>query len=65
MTELVACRRDGHVLVITMQRESKRNAVDRALADAIDAALDELDDDPDLWVGCSPAGRRSSRPAAT
>jgi enoyl-CoA hydratase/carnithine racemase len=34
-----------------MQREAKRNAVDRALADAIDAALNELDDDPDLWAG--------------
>ena len=34
-----------------MQREGKRNAVDRALADAIDGALDQLDDDPDLWAG--------------
>ncbi|MDY7106830.1 MAG: enoyl-CoA hydratase-related protein [Actinomycetota bacterium] len=34
-----------------MRREAKRNAVDRALADAIDAAHNELDDDPDLWAG--------------
>lgn len=49
--ELVATRREGHTLVVAMQRESKRNAVNRALADAIDEALNELDDDPDLWAG--------------
>ncbi len=49
--QLVATRREGHTLVISMQREAKRNAVNRELADAIDAALDELDDDTDLWSG--------------
>ena len=48
---LVETVRDGRVLVISMHREAKRNAVDRALADALDAALNELDDDPELWVG--------------
>ena len=41
----------GRVLVVTMQREAKRNAIDQELADGIGAALDRLDDDPDLWVG--------------
>ena len=41
----------GRVLLVTMQREAKRNAIDQALADGIGAALDRLDDDPDLWVG--------------
>jgi enoyl-CoA hydratase/carnithine racemase len=48
---LVETVRDGRVLIISMHRERKRNAVDRALADALDAALNELDDDPELWVG--------------
>jgi enoyl-CoA hydratase/carnithine racemase len=48
---LVQTHREGHTLVVSMQRASKRNAVNRELADAIDAALDELDDDPDLWAG--------------
>lgn len=39
-----------------MQRETKRNAVDRSLADAISDALDELDDDPDLWCGVITGG---------
>jgi enoyl-CoA hydratase/carnithine racemase len=48
---LVRTRREDHTLVVSMQREAKRNAVNRELADAIDEALDELDDDPDLWAG--------------
>jgi enoyl-CoA hydratase/carnithine racemase len=34
-----------------MARGAKRNAIDRALADELDRALNELDDDPDLWAG--------------
>ncbi len=51
VTGRVSTRREGHVLVISMQREQKRNAVNRALADAIDEALNILDDDADLWAG--------------
>jgi len=56
-TPLVATERDGRVLVITLQREHKRNAVDRALADALDAALNTLDDDPEIFVGVLTGGR--------
>ena len=41
----------GHTLVVRMLREAKRNAVDREMADGIDEAMNELDDDPDLRVG--------------
>lgn len=51
MDELVTTERIDHILVIRMCRENKRNSFDRALADALDAALNELDDDVDLWVG--------------
>ena len=54
--EGVSCDRDGPVLVITMCREHKRNAVDRGLADAIDLALNQLEDDPDLRVGVLTGG---------
>jgi enoyl-CoA hydratase len=47
--DLIGRRRDGRVLIITMRRAEKRNAVDRAMADALDDALNELDDDRDLW----------------
>jgi enoyl-CoA hydratase/carnithine racemase len=49
--ELVTRRRQHHVLVVTMARAAKRNAIDRAMADALDDALNELDDDTDLWAG--------------
>jgi enoyl-CoA hydratase len=43
-------RRDG-VLLITLNRPEARNAVNLALAEGVAAALDELDDDPDLGAG--------------
>jgi enoyl-CoA hydratase/carnithine racemase len=43
--------RNGRVLVVTIRREDKRNAINRELAQGIGTALDELDDDPELWVG--------------
>jgi enoyl-CoA hydratase/carnithine racemase len=54
--QLVGRRREGRVLVITMQRTAKRNAIDRAMADALDDALNELDDDHDLWAGVLTGG---------
>jgi enoyl-CoA hydratase len=43
-------RRDG-VLLITLNRPDARNAVNKALAEGIAAALDELDDTAELQVG--------------
>jgi enoyl-CoA hydratase/carnithine racemase len=51
MNEVVHTEQRGRVLVVSMRREAKRNAVDRVLADAIDGALGRLDDDPGLWAG--------------
>jgi enoyl-CoA hydratase/carnithine racemase len=48
---LVERHRNGRVLVVTMRRAAKRNAIDRAMADALDDALNELDDDDELWAG--------------
>ncbi|WP_043643344.1 enoyl-CoA hydratase-related protein [Nocardioides alkalitolerans] len=41
--------RDG-VLLLTMHRPARRNAVDRALADALSAAFDDFEADPALRV---------------
>lgn len=43
--------RHGRVLVISLDREHKRNAVDQQISDGIEAALDVLENDPDLWAG--------------
>lgn len=41
----------GHVLLITIDRPEKRNAINNEITEAIDQALNELDDNPDLWAG--------------
>ena len=47
----VSIERRDRVLIVRIEREEKRNAVDQEIADGIGAALDQLDDDPELWVG--------------
>jgi enoyl-CoA hydratase/carnithine racemase len=47
----VSTEQQNRVLVVRVEREEKRNAVDQEIADGIGAALNQLDDDPDLWVG--------------
>jgi enoyl-CoA hydratase len=37
--------------VITLNRPEARNAVDRAMALGLEAAVDRLEDDPDVWAG--------------
>lgn len=54
--DLVDTRRAGTVLVITLQRSAKRNAINRAMADALDRALNQLDDEPELQVGVLTGG---------
>jgi enoyl-CoA hydratase/carnithine racemase len=51
MSEVVRSERQGHVLILAIEREAKRNAVNQEIADGIDAGLRRLDDDADLWVG--------------
>lgn len=55
---LVHTQREGGVLVITMQREHKRNAVNRELADALDVAFNLLEDDAELFAGVLSGGNR-------
>jgi enoyl-CoA hydratase/carnithine racemase len=47
----VGTRRIGRVLIVSMERGAKRNAIDRAMADELDGALNQLDDDDQLWAG--------------
>lgn len=51
MSPTVKLDREGHVLVITICRPEMRNAIDRVTSEAIAAAMDELDRDPQLIVG--------------
>jgi enoyl-CoA hydratase len=51
MTEAVSTQADGEVLEITIERPEARNAVNRAVAEGIAAALDRLDGEDGLRVG--------------
>jgi enoyl-CoA hydratase len=44
-------RRDGAVLVISINRPEQKNAMTRAAAELMAGALDELDRDPTLSAG--------------
>ncbi len=55
---LIKTERIGRTLVITMLREDKRNAINQAMTDSLDAVLNELEDDPELWVGVLSGGSR-------
>jgi enoyl-CoA hydratase len=48
--EVLVERRDG-VLVVTINRPEAKNALDRAVAEGLAAAVDELDSSDDLRVG--------------
>jgi hypothetical protein len=47
----VEVRREDRLLIISMRREAKRNAINREMADRLDSALNQLDDDDSLWAG--------------
>ena len=47
----VEVERIGRILVISIQREEKRNALNAEITAAVDAAMNELEDNPDLWCG--------------
>jgi enoyl-CoA hydratase len=48
---IVEYRTEGHVAVITINRPEARNAVNGDVAQGIEAAIDRLEDDVDLWLG--------------
>ncbi len=48
---------DGHVAVITIKRPEARNAVNTAVAQGLEAAIDRLEDDPEAWVGIITGGQ--------
>jgi enoyl-CoA hydratase/carnithine racemase len=47
----VVTERHGRVLIARLERAEKRNAMNGELTRGLDAALSQLDDDPELWVG--------------
>jgi enoyl-CoA hydratase len=52
----VETSRHGHILVVKMTRPAKRNALNAAITAGIDDAMNQLEDDPDLWCGILTGG---------
>lgn len=50
--------RRERVLVVTLRREEKRNALNADITAGLDAAMNELEDDPELWCGVLTGGSR-------
>lgn len=51
MPEAVLYSSSEHIAVITLNRPEARNAVNGTVARALEAAVDRLEDDPDVWLG--------------
>lgn len=52
----VQTSRHGRTLVVRIDREHKRNALNAEVTAGIDRAMNELEDDPDLWSGVLTGG---------
>jgi enoyl-CoA hydratase/carnithine racemase len=55
---VVDVQRRGRIQVVTLQREEKRNALNAEITAGLDAAMNELEDDADLWCGILTGGPR-------
>lgn len=53
---VVEVERRSRVLIVTMRREEKRNALNPAITAGIDAAMNQLEDDPEIWCGILTGG---------
>ena len=63
MSEIVTYEADGRVALITLNRPEARNAVNGDVARGLEAAIDQLEADDDVWVGILAANTEGqSRP---
>ncbi|MFZ9628683.1 MAG: crotonase/enoyl-CoA hydratase family protein [Ilumatobacteraceae bacterium] len=51
MTDFVTYTSKGRIAILTLNRPDARNAVNGDVAAAMEAALDQMESDPDVWVG--------------
>jgi len=56
MSETVRTEVRGRILVIRLDREHKRNAIDPEMAEGIDDALNRLEDEDNLWAAVITGG---------
>jgi enoyl-CoA hydratase len=62
-TDVVTYEARGRIALITLNRPEARNAVNGAVAAALEAAIDRMEDDDEIWVGVLQANTEGqSRP---
>lgn len=54
--DVVDVQVEGHVTVVTITRESKRNAINADVAAGLDAAFNDVEDDPTQWAAILTGG---------
>lgn len=59
VADRVSVERRDRMLIIRMIRHDKRNALDAHMTAALDAALNQLEDDPELWCGVLVGGEQA------
>lgn len=47
----VEYEKHGHLAILTINRPEARNAVNAAVAQGMEAAIDNMENDPEVWVG--------------
>ena len=63
MSDIVTYEATGRIAVITLNRPEARNAVNGDVAEGLEAAIDLLEGDDDVWVGIIQANTEGqSRP---
>ena len=51
MSDIVTYATQGRTAIITLNRPDARNAVNGDVAAGVEAAIDQMEDDPTIWVG--------------
>lgn len=51
MPDIVRYESDGRIALITLNRPEARNAINGDVADGLEAAVDRLEADPEVWIG--------------
>ncbi len=51
MSDIVQYEARGRVAIITLNRPEARNAINGDVARGVEAAIDQLENDPEVWVG--------------
>ena len=51
MSDIVQYEVQGRIGIITLNRPEARNAINGDVANGVEAAIDQLENDPDVWVG--------------